>query len=84
MATRYDSLKIETGTKERLRYVAAIEDRAQYVVLDDALNEYIANHADRFREGIDRVTSVLGRGDHLAAAHMSGLDDATLARLEGR
>lgn len=84
MATHYDSMKIEAGTKERLRYVAAIEDRAQYAVFDDALNEYIENHADRFRQGIDRMTSVLGRGDHVAAAHMSGLDDVALARLEGR
>jgi predicted transcriptional regulator len=84
MPTKYDSLKVESGTKERLRYVAAIEDRAQYQVLDEALAEYIERHADRFRAGIDRMTAVLRRGDRALAAHMTGLGEEDLARLEGR
>jgi predicted transcriptional regulator len=84
MATRYDTLKVQAGTKERLRYVAAIQDRPQSAILDEALAEYIENHADRFRAGIDRMTAVLRHGEHTAAAQMSGLSEEDVARLEGR
>ncbi len=84
MTTRYDTLKVEAATKERLRYVAAIEDRAQYQVLDEALTEYIESHADRFRAGIDRMSALLQRGDRVLAAHMTGIDEDQLAALEGR
>ncbi len=84
MAIHYETVKVDTATKERLRYVAAIEDRSQTVVLDEALREYIERHADQFRAGIDHMTSVLRNDDHRAAAILTGMTEAKLARLEGR
>ncbi len=85
MATQFDTVKIPSETKERLRYVAAIEDRPQGVVFDAALREYIERRADVFRARVDRVSSLLaGGGERIVAAEMIGLNEAELADLEGR
>ena len=71
-------IKVNEGTKERIRYLAALVDTTQAEVVDRAVQEYAVRHADLIEKGIDRARSVLASGDAALAAHLLGepLDDA--------
>jgi predicted transcriptional regulator len=63
-------IKVDEETKERIRYLAALIDTTQAGVVDLAVREYAARHADLIEKGIDHARSVLGAGDAAIAAHL--------------
>ncbi len=63
-------IKVGEETKERIRYLAALIDTTQSEVVDRAIREYAARHADLVEKGIDRARSVLAAGDAAIAAHL--------------
>jgi hypothetical protein len=56
-------IKVDEGTKERIRYLAALIDTTQAEVVDRAVREYAVRHADLIEKGIDHARSVLSSGD---------------------
>jgi predicted transcriptional regulator len=63
-------IKVNAGTKERIRYLAALTDATQAEIVDRAVEEYAARHADAIRAGIERARQVLAAGDSAVAAHL--------------
>ena len=57
-------------TKERIRYLAALTDATQAEIVDRAVAEYAARHADLIQDGIERARLVLDGGDVAIAAHL--------------
>ena len=52
-------IKVSGQTKERIRYLAALTDVTQAEIVDRAVAEYAARHADLISEGIERARLVL-------------------------
>src|SRR5260370_1733280 len=63
-------IKVSEQTKERIRYLAALTDATQAEVVDHAVEEYAARHADVIEEGIERARFVLTGGDAATASHL--------------
>ncbi len=76
-------IKVNEGTKERIRYLAALIDTTQADVVDKAVAEYAVRHADLIEKGIDRARSVLADGDAAIAAHLLGEPLEAVQRVSG-
>jgi ribosomal 50S subunit-associated protein YjgA (DUF615 family) len=76
-------IKVDEGTKERIRYLAALIDTTQAEVVDRAVREYAVRHADLIEKGIDHARSVLSSGDAAIAAHLLDVPVAAVERLGG-
>lgn len=76
-------IKVDEGTKERIRYLAALIDTTQADVVDRAVREYAVRHADLIEKGIDRARSVLASGDAAIAAHLFGVPADAVERVAG-
>src|SRR5579859_1533322 len=76
-------IKVDEGTKERIRYLAALIDTTQADVVDRAIREYAVRHADLIEKGIDRARSVLGAGDAAIAAHLLDVPVSKVERVAG-
>jgi hypothetical protein len=76
-------IKVSAGTKERIRYLAALTDATQAEVVDRAIEEYAARHAEAIKEGIDRARLVLAGGDAAVAAHLLGVPVEDVQRVAG-
>lgn len=76
-------IKVDEGTKERIRYLAALIDTTQADVVDRAVREYAVRHADLIAKGIDHARSVLAAGDAAIAAHLIGVPLETVERVGG-
>jgi hypothetical protein len=76
-------IKVDEGTKERIRYLAALIDTTQADVVDRAVREFAVRHADLIEQGIDRARSVLGAGDAAIAAHLLDVPVETVERVAG-
>jgi predicted transcriptional regulator len=63
-------IKVSGQTKERIRYLAALTDVTQAEIVDRAVAEYAARHADVIQEGIERARLALAGGDVAIAAHL--------------
>ena len=70
-------------TKERIRYLAALTDVTQAEILDRAVTEYAARHADVIQEGIERARLVLADGDVAIAAHLLNVPAEDIQRIAG-
>ena len=78
-------IKVSGETKERIRYLAALTDATQAQVVDRAVEEYAARHADAINHGIERARLVLGGGDAAAiAAHLLDVPAEDIQRIAGR
>ena len=77
-------IKVNEGTKERIRYLAALIDTTQADVVDKAVAEYAVRHADLIEKSIDRARSVLADGDAAVAAHLLGEPLEAVQRVAGR
>jgi hypothetical protein len=77
-------IKVDEGTKERIRYLAALIDTTQADVVDRAVREYAVRHADLVEKGIDRARSVLASGDAAIAAHLLDVPADAVERVAGR
>ncbi len=76
-------IKVSEQTKERIRYLAALADVTQAEIVDRAVEEYAARHADAIAEGIERARLVLARGDVAIAAHLLGVPAEDIQRIAG-
>jgi hypothetical protein len=76
-------IKVSGATKERIRYLAALTDATQAEVVDHAVEEYAARHADLIAEGIERARHVLAGGDAAVAAHLLGAPVEDIRRIAG-
>jgi predicted transcriptional regulator len=77
-------IKVDEGTKERIRYLAALIDTTQADVVDRAIREYAVRHADLVEKGIDRARSVLNAGDAAIAAHLLDVPVEAVEHIAGR
>ena len=76
-------IKVYETTKDRIRYLAALTDATQAEVVDRAVAEYAARHADLIAKGIERAREVLAGGDVDVAAHLLGESPDAVARVAG-
>ena len=76
-------IKVDEGTKERIRYLAALIDTTQADVVDRAVREFAVRHADLIEKGIDRARSVLGAGDAAIAAQLLDVPVEAVERVAG-
>lgn len=76
-------IKVSGTTKERIRFLAALTDATQAEVVDRAIEEYAARHADAIRQGIERARTVLAGGDAAIAAHLLGVPVEDVRRIAG-
>jgi predicted transcriptional regulator len=84
MAANQAPIKVSGATKERIRYLAALSDATQAEIVDRAVGEYAARHADDIREGIERAREVLAGGDVAIAAHLLDVPVEAIERVTGR
>lgn len=76
-------IKVDEGTKERIRYLAALIDTTQADVVDRAVREYAMRHADLVEKGIDHARSVLATGDAAIAADLLDAPVGAVERVAG-
>jgi predicted transcriptional regulator len=76
-------IKVSGQTKERIRYLAALADVTQAEIVDRAVEEYAARHADAIAEGIERARRVLAGGDAAIASHLLGVPAEDVQRIAG-
>ena len=77
-------IKVSAATKERIRYIAALTDATQAEVVDRAVAEYAARHADAIAAGIERARSVLAGGETAIAAHLLDVPVEDIERVAGQ
>ena len=83
MSINQSPIKVSPQTKERIRYLAALTDTTQTQLVDRAIEEYTARHADLIEKGIDAARSVLAIGDVAIAAHLLDVPDEAVRRIAG-
>ncbi|MGH3222754.1 MAG: hypothetical protein ACRDPY_29345 [Streptosporangiaceae bacterium] len=76
-------IKVSGATKERIRYLAALTDATQAEVVDRAIEEFAARHADAIEVGIERARLVLATGDAAIAAHLLDVPVEAVQRVAG-
>jgi predicted transcriptional regulator len=76
-------IKVSEQTKERIRYLAALTDVTQADIVDRAVEEYAARHADAIAEGIERARLVLAGGDVAIASHLLDVPAEDIQRIAG-
>lgn len=76
-------IKVGETTKQRIRYLAALIDTTQAEIVDRAVQEYAARHADQIEKGIDHARSVLASGDAAIAAHLLDVSVEAVKRVAG-
>jgi predicted transcriptional regulator len=76
-------IKVSGQTKERIRYLAALSDATQAEIVDRAVEEYAARHADVIKEGIERARFVLAGGDVTIAAQLLDVPVEDVQRIAG-
>lgn len=70
MTTSQAPIKVSEQTKERIRYLAALTDATQAEIVDRAVSEYVAGHADEIAAGVGRARAILASGDAGIAAYL--------------
>jgi len=76
-------IKVSEQTKERIRYLAALADVTQAEIVDRAVEEYAARHADAIAERIERARLVLAGGDVAIASHLLDVPAEDIRRVAG-
>jgi hypothetical protein len=76
-------VKVADTTKERIRYMAALCDMSQAQLVDKAVAEYAARHADELHNGIERAREVLAGGDAAIASYLIGEPLESVERVAG-
>jgi hypothetical protein len=77
-------LKVRQDTKEKIRYLSALEDATQAEIVDRAVTEYAARHATEIENGIARARSVLASGDVATAAYLLDVPIEDVAAVAGQ
>jgi predicted transcriptional regulator len=76
-------IKVNEQTKERIRYLAALTDATQAEIVDRAVSEYAARHADEITAGMERARAVLSSGDTAIAAYLLDEPVEAVERIAG-
>jgi hypothetical protein len=76
-------LKVHSATKERIRYLSALEDVSQAEIVDRAVAEYAARHAADIQQGLDRAREALAGGPVATAGYLLGVPANDMARIAG-
>ena len=77
-------IKVSETTKERIRYIAALTDATQAEIVDRAIAEYAARHADAIQVGIERARTVLAAGETAIAAHLLNVSIELIEDVAGK
>jgi predicted transcriptional regulator len=77
-------IKVSGATKERIRYLAALTDATQAEIVDRAVEEYAARHADAIQAGIERARAVLAGGETAVATHLLDEPIEDVERVAGK
>lgn len=77
-------IKVSEQTKERIRYLAALTDATQAEIVDRAVSEYAARHADEIAAGMERARAVLASGDAAIAAYLLDEPLKAVERVAGK
>jgi len=83
MSATQAPIKVDPQTKETIRVAAALLGRTQSDVVGAAVCEYVANHADEFRSGIDAAKQALALGPVAAASFETGDSLEAVTRVSG-
>ena len=62
-------VEVSEATREKIRYAAALSAITQSPLVEAAVDEYLARHADELGEGIARARAALRLGDDAAVTH---------------
>lgn len=76
-------IKVGEHTKERIRYLAALMDVTQAEIVDRAVDEFTARHAEEVKQGIERARVALAGGDEAVAAYLLDVPVADVHRIAG-
>jgi hypothetical protein len=76
-------IKVNEATKEKIRYLAAFCDLSQAGLVEKAVNEFAARHAEELRAGIERARTALAGGDADVAAYLLGEPAEAVRRVAG-
>jgi predicted transcriptional regulator len=77
-------VKVSEATREKIRYAAALSEMTQTRLVEAAVDEYLARHADELDQGIARARTALRLGDDAAVTHLLGADAETARRVGAR
>lgn len=77
-------IKVNEQTKYRIRYLAALTDATQAEIVDRAVSEYAARHADEIAAGMERARAVLASGDAAVAVYLLDEPVDAVERIAGR
>jgi predicted transcriptional regulator len=77
-------IKVNEETKERIRYLAALTDATQAEIVDRAVSEYAARHAEEIAAGMERARAVLSSGDAAIAAYLLDEPVEAVERIAGK
>ena len=83
MATVQAPIKVNSTTKEKIQYVAALRSVSQARVVDEAIDEYVARHASELEEGLKRAHAALLKGPASLAAYVLDADPEAAERVSG-
>lgn len=76
-------IKVYAETKDRVRYLAVLADMTLAEIVDRAVSEDAARHADVIAKGLDRAREVLAGGDTAIAAHLLEEPPEAVERVSG-
>ncbi|HEX2294644.1 MAG TPA: hypothetical protein VHN37_04980 [Actinomycetota bacterium] len=76
-------VKVSEQTRDRLRIAAAIKGCSQAEIVDAAVDEYIARHAEDFAMGLKKARDALFTGRESAIAYLLDEDEAAVRRVSG-
>jgi predicted transcriptional regulator len=81
MATQQAPIKVNSATKEKIQYIAALRSLSQSRIVEEAVDEYVARHGDELEEGLKRAHAALLKGPASLAAYVLGSDPKAVARV---
>jgi hypothetical protein len=76
-------IKVNEATKEKIRYLAAFCDLSQAGLVEKAVDEFAARHAEELRAAIDRARTALSGGDAEVAAYLLDEHPDAVRRVAG-
>jgi predicted transcriptional regulator len=77
-------IKVNEHTKERIRYLAALIHATQAEIVERAVSEYTARHADEISAGVERARADLATGDAAIAACLLDEPVEEVERVSGK
>lgn len=81
MSASSSPIKVSPETKERIRYLAALADTTQAQLVDRAVAEYSARHAEAIENGLKAARDVLVGGDVAIASHLLSVPEKSVQRV---